>query len=85
MFRPIAVRVDAVLIAANLADVDLAFVSDTHGCEYDALDRRPEPAAVSLEPAETASAASEVHDSYELWLIRPAWLAWATSGSLSQD
>jgi hypothetical protein len=61
LLRPIKVRIDAVLIAANLADVDPAVVPDTDQCEYDALNGRPEPAAVlSLEPAEIASAAWDV-------------------------
>src|SRR5215207_7465518 len=61
LFRPVAMEIDAVLLAANLAEVDPAVVPDTNQCEYDALNGRPEPAAVlSLEPAETASAARDV-------------------------
>jgi hypothetical protein len=61
LLRPIEVRIDAILIAVNLADVDPAVVSDTDQCEYDALNGRPEPAAVLLlEPAEIASAARDV-------------------------
>jgi hypothetical protein len=52
LFHPIEVRVDAVLIAANLADANPAY---TYPCEYDALDGRPELAAVLLEPAEATS------------------------------
>jgi hypothetical protein len=60
LFRPVEVRVDAVLLAVNLADVDPAVVPDTDQCEYDALNGRPEPTAVlSLEPAEIASAARD--------------------------
>jgi hypothetical protein len=58
LFRPVAMGIDAVLLAANLADVDPAVVPDTDQCEYDALNGQPEPAAaLSLEPAETASVA----------------------------
>jgi hypothetical protein len=62
LFQPIEVRVDAVLLAANLAAIDLAVLEGTYRCAYDALDGTPVPAAVSLEPAGTASVASEVHD-----------------------
>src|SRR3954447_6566247 len=58
LFQPIEVRVDAVLLAANLAAIDLAVALGSDQCEDDALDGRPEPAAVSLEPAGTASVAS---------------------------
>ena|SRR5215207_2293106 len=58
VFRPVEVRVDAVLLAVNLADVDPAVIPNTDQCEYDALNGRPEPTAVLLlEPAEVASAA----------------------------
>jgi hypothetical protein len=63
LFQPIEVRVDAVLLAANLAAIDLAVLEGTYRCAYDALDGTPVPAAVSLEPAGTASVASELHDS----------------------
>src|SRR3954463_12058268 len=63
IFRPVLLRVDAVLIAANLTDIDPAVVEGTYRCAYDALDGTPVPAAVSLEPAGTARVASEVHDS----------------------
>src|SRR3954471_13823237 len=63
IFRPVVLRVDAVLIAANLTDIDPAVVEGTYRCAYDALDGTPVPAAVSLEPAGTARVASEVHDS----------------------
>ena len=66
LFQPIEVRVDAVLLAANLAAIDLAALEGTYRCAYDALDGTPVPAAVSLEPAGTASVASEVHDSLGL-------------------
>src|SRR3954467_11635759 len=59
LFQPIEVRVDAVLLAANLAAVDLAVALGPDQCEDDALDGRPEPAAVSLEPAETANVAPD--------------------------
>jgi hypothetical protein len=63
IFRPVVLRVDAVLIAANLTDIDPAVLEGTYRYAYDALDGTPAPAAVSLEPAGTASIASEVHDS----------------------
>src|SRR3954466_8897767 len=63
IFRPVALRADAVLIAANLTDIDPAVLEGTYRYAYDALDGTPAPAAVSLEPAGTASIASEVHDS----------------------
>jgi hypothetical protein len=64
IFRPVVLlRVDAVLMAANLTDIDPAVLEGTYRCAYDALDGTPVPAAVSLEPAGTASVASEVHDS----------------------
>src|SRR3954454_7166322 len=67
IFRPVVVlRVDAVLIAANLTDIDPAVVEGTYRCAYDALDGTPVPAAVSLEPAGTARVAWEVHDSLGL-------------------
>jgi hypothetical protein len=59
LLRPIKVRIDAVLIAANLADVDPAVVPNTDQCDYDALNGRPEPAAVLLlEPAEVVASAA---------------------------
>src|SRR3954454_16376428 len=63
IFRPVVLRVDEVLMAANLIDIDPAVLERTYRCAYDALDGTPVPAAVSLEPAGTASVASEVHDS----------------------
>ena len=57
IFRPVVLRVDAVLSAANLAAIDLAVLEGTYRCAYDALDGTPVPAAVSLEPAGTASVA----------------------------
>jgi hypothetical protein len=58
LFRTVETRVDAVLLAANLADIDPALVPHINQCGYDALNGRPEPAAVlSPAPAETASAA----------------------------
>jgi len=66
LFRPVEVRVDAVLLAVNLADVDPAVVWDTDQCEYDALNGRPVPAAVlSLEPAETARVALDAEHQHE--------------------
>src|SRR5829696_457801 len=66
LFRPVEVRVDAVLLAVNLADVDPAVVPDPDQCEYDALNGRPEPAAVlSLEPAETARVAPHAEHQHE--------------------
>jgi hypothetical protein len=61
LFGPVMIGIDAVLLAANLADGVPAVVPDTDQCEYDALNGRPEPAAVLLlEPAEIASAAWDV-------------------------
>src|SRR5215218_2295757 len=66
LFRPVAMGIDAVLLAANLADVDPAVVPDTDQCEYDALNGQPEPAAaLSLEPAETASVALDAEHQHE--------------------
>ncbi len=72
LFRPVAMEIDAVLLAANLADVDPAVIPDTDQCEYDALNGRPEPAAVlPLEPAETPSAARDVDHQQALSTSNP--------------
>ena len=72
LFRPVKMGIDAVLLAANLADVDPAVVPDTDQCGYDALNGRPEPAPVlSLEPAETVSAARDVDHQQALSTSNP--------------
>jgi hypothetical protein len=38
-----------------------------------------------LEPAKDETSEQTADPSYGLRLIRPAWLTWATSGSLSRD
>jgi hypothetical protein len=66
LFRPVKMGIDAVLLAANLAEVDPAVVPDADQCEYDALNGRPEPAAVlSLEPAETVTVALDAKHQHE--------------------
>src|SRR3954463_5943228 len=71
LFRTVETRVDAVLLAANLADIDPALVPHINQCGYDALNGRPEPAAVlSPAPAETASAALD--GDHRPCLSRPA-------------
>jgi hypothetical protein len=65
-FRTIEVRVDTILIAANLAVVGPAVAHRIHQSGDNAYDQTLEPAAMSVASAETASAAPGVEHQHGL-------------------